>query len=69
MVLCKALVEKEDELGDAIYDEKLGWQLPELPLHIAREIMTRADYIHRYDVSYRRSQLLGLEELDVLISL
>ncbi|KAF3928977.1 hypothetical protein ABW19_dt0201811 [Dactylella cylindrospora] len=49
MVLCKALVEREDEVPGGSYNDERGWKLPEIPLHIAREIMTRADFIHRYD--------------------
>ncbi|KAF3904363.1 hypothetical protein AA313_de0208505 [Arthrobotrys entomopaga] len=49
MVLCKALVEMEVEVEGGSYNEERGWKLPQVPLHIAREIMTRADFIHRYD--------------------
>ncbi|KAK6529190.1 hypothetical protein TWF281_008374 [Arthrobotrys megalospora] len=49
MVLCRALVEMEDEVEGGTYNEDRGWKLPQVPLHIAREIMTRADFIHRYD--------------------
>ncbi|KAK6542211.1 hypothetical protein TWF694_007969 [Orbilia ellipsospora] len=49
MVLCKALVEMEDEVEGGSYNDERGWKLPQVPLHIAREIMTRADFIHRYD--------------------
>lgn len=55
MVLCKALVEKEDDVPGGSYNKERGWKLPEVPLHIAREIMTRADFIHRYDVSASHS--------------
>ncbi|KAK6353723.1 hypothetical protein TWF730_008152 [Orbilia blumenaviensis] len=49
MVLCRALVAMEDEVEGGCYNEDRGWKLPQVPLHIAREIMTRADFIHRYD--------------------
>jgi len=42
MVLAKALVEKEKEMEKS-YDPETGYILPEVPLHIARQIMTRAD--------------------------
>lgn len=48
MVLAKALVEKEKEQGNT-YDPERGWALPEIPLHEARQIMTRADFIQSYD--------------------
>lgn len=48
MVLAKALVEKEKEMGQ-VYDEKNGHMLPTIPLHEARQIMTRADFIQSYD--------------------
>ncbi|KAL3417118.1 hypothetical protein PVAG01_11118 [Phlyctema vagabunda] len=44
MVLAKALVDKEKEMlarGDA--------SLPQIPLHKAREIITRADFMQNYD--------------------
>ncbi|EWC44028.1 hypothetical protein DRE_01380 [Drechslerella stenobrocha 248] len=49
MVLCKALVDMEKDVEGGSYNEERGWKLPQVPLHIAREIMTRADFIHRYD--------------------
>ncbi|KAF2860813.1 hypothetical protein K470DRAFT_281904 [Piedraia hortae CBS 480.64] len=50
MVLAKALVDCEKEnMGGKCYDEEKGWILPEIPLHKAREIMTRADFIQSYD--------------------
>ncbi|KAF3273837.1 hypothetical protein TWF173_002640 [Orbilia oligospora] len=49
MVLCRALVAMEDKVEGGTYNEDRGWKLPQVPLHIAREIMTRADFIHRYD--------------------
>jgi len=48
MVLAKALVDKEKEM-DKRYDPQIGHILPEIPLHEAREIMTRADFIQSYD--------------------
>jgi hypothetical protein len=48
MVLAKALVEKEKEM-ESCYDPKQGHMLPSIPLHKAREIMTRADFIQSYD--------------------
>ncbi|KAL8773049.1 MAG: hypothetical protein Q9209_002069 [Squamulea sp. 1 TL-2023] len=48
MVLAKALVDLEKEQG-SIYDPETGRILPQIPLHKAREIMTRADFIKDYD--------------------
>lgn len=48
MVLAKALVEKEKEM-EKTYDPEHGYILPEIPLHEARQIMTRADFIQEYD--------------------
>lgn len=48
MVLAKALVNQEKEDG-ANYHEEKGHILPQIPLHKAREIMTRADFIQSYD--------------------
>ncbi|KAI9803651.1 MAG: hypothetical protein M1833_000563 [Piccolia ochrophora] len=48
MVLAKALVDKEKEMSQT-YDPERGHNLPEIPLHTAREIMTRADFIKSYD--------------------
>ncbi|KAL9585677.1 MAG: hypothetical protein Q9212_001373 [Teloschistes hypoglaucus] len=48
MVLAKALVDQEKERG-SIYDPETGRMLPQIPLHKAREIMTRADFIKDYD--------------------
>ncbi|QDS73591.1 hypothetical protein FKW77_001467 [Venturia effusa] len=47
MVLAKALVDKEKEM--TVYDSKQGHILPSIPLHKARQIMTRADFIQSYD--------------------
>jgi hypothetical protein len=46
MLLAKALVEMEQK---ETYDPKTGHKLPELELHKARQIMTRADFIQDYD--------------------
>lgn len=48
MVLAKALVDKEKELQQS-YDPEKGHDLVAIPLHKAREIMTRADFIQSYD--------------------
>lgn len=48
MVLAKALVNREKEIG-ANYHEEQGHLLPQIPLHKARETMTRADFIQSYD--------------------
>lgn len=48
LVLAKALVDKEKEM-DKSYDPETGYILPEIPLHEARQIMTRADFIQEYD--------------------
>ena len=48
MVLAKALVELEKEM-ESTYDPEKGHILPEIPLHKARQVMTRADFIQSYD--------------------
>jgi hypothetical protein len=48
MVLAKALVDREKEMIST-YDSKIGHILPSIPLHEARQIMTRADFIQSYD--------------------
>lgn len=48
MVLAKALVDLETEM-EKNYDPEIGHILPEIPLHEARQIMTRADFIQSYD--------------------
>ena len=48
MVLAKALVEKEKEM-ERTYDPEIGHILPSVPLHEARQIMMRADFIQSYD--------------------
>lgn len=50
MVLAQALVDMEDEKPS--YDPEhpeLGHRLPQVPLHKARQVMTRADFIKDYD--------------------
>lgn len=50
MVLAKALVDQEKEiLGKGTSHPGQGQLLPQIPLHKAREIMTRADFIQSYD--------------------
>lgn len=48
MVLAKALVDRSKEM-QSNYDPELGHILPQIPLHEARQIMTRADFIQSYD--------------------
>ncbi|KAJ5890908.1 uncharacterized protein N7473_007136 [Penicillium subrubescens] len=48
MVLAKALVDLEKDMEKS-YDPHKGHILPEIPLHKAREIMTRADFVQSYD--------------------
>jgi hypothetical protein len=48
MVLAKALVDKEKEMEKS-YDPVKGHLLPQMPLHEARQVMTRADFIQSYD--------------------
>lgn len=48
MVLAKALVDAEQDM-DKTFDDHHGHILPEVPLHEARQIMTRADFIKSYD--------------------
>ncbi|KAL6235763.1 hypothetical protein BDW75DRAFT_130179 [Aspergillus navahoensis] len=48
MVMAKALVDKEKTMQKT-YDEEHGHILPEISLHEARQIMTRADFIQSYD--------------------
>ena len=49
MVLAKALVDKEKETISCSSSEGRPDTIPEIPLHKAREIMTRADFIKDYD--------------------
>ena len=48
MVLAKALVDREKETNNG-YDAEKGHRLPQIPLHKARQVMTRADFIQSYD--------------------
>ncbi|KAK5111031.1 hypothetical protein LTR62_005406 [Meristemomyces frigidus] len=48
MVLAKALVDMEKEM-ETRYDVVKGHILPQIPLHKARQIMTRADFIQSFD--------------------
>ncbi|KIW15300.1 hypothetical protein PV08_05345 [Exophiala spinifera] len=48
MVLARALVEKQEKM-DSSYHDDTGHILPQIPLYIARQIMTRADFIQSYD--------------------
>jgi hypothetical protein len=48
MVLAKALVDLEKDM-DQTYDPEKGHILPQMPLHKARQVMTRADFIQSYD--------------------
>ena len=50
MVLAKALVDQEKQIANKAteYSDQ-GQLLPQIPLHKAREIMTRADFIRSYD--------------------
>jgi hypothetical protein len=47
MVLANALYHRYNEM-DTTYDPKHGHILPEFPLHRARFIMTRSDFIRRH---------------------
>ncbi|KAJ5540022.1 hypothetical protein N7513_008354 [Penicillium frequentans] len=48
MVLAKALVDIENEMEETYHPEN-GHILPEIELHKAREVMTRADFMQSYD--------------------
>lgn len=48
MVLAKALVDLEKDM-ESTYDAEKGHILPQMPLHKARQVMTRADFIQSYD--------------------
>lgn len=51
MVLAYALVKEAEEM-DNVYDPEKGHILPQFPLHRARYIMTRADFIrHHHELS------------------
>jgi hypothetical protein len=47
MVLALALYRRSEDM-DKTYDEKIGHILPEIPLHRARFIMTRSDFIRQH---------------------
>lgn len=47
MVLANALYKQWDEM-DKTYDPKEGHILPEIPLHRARFVMTRSDFIRKH---------------------
>lgn len=49
MVLAQTLVDQEIASESPMYDHEHGHNLPELPLHKARQAMTRADFIQDYD--------------------
>ncbi|KAF2637321.1 hypothetical protein P280DRAFT_472471 [Massarina eburnea CBS 473.64] len=48
MVLALALYKKSLQMETSIYNARSGHVLPELPLHAARYIMTRADFIRQH---------------------
>lgn len=48
MLLAKALVDQE-ESNRSDYETGHAYSVPQIPLHKAREIMTRADFIKSYD--------------------
>ena len=48
MVLAKALVDQEKYM-ELTYDPKKGHILPQIPLYMARQVMTRPDFIQAYD--------------------
>lgn len=49
MVLAKALVDMEADSEFKMYDEDGNHNLASMPLHKARQVMTRADFIQSYD--------------------
>lgn len=49
MVLAKALVDMEAEPDFKSFDEDGNHHLASMPLHKARQVMTRADFIQSYD--------------------
>lgn len=49
MVLAQALVRLENELPTTISPDDGSHIIPQIPLHKARQIMTRADFIESYD--------------------
>ena len=63
MVLAKALIDQE-KAAEKSHDPVQDRLLPQIPLHKAREIMTRADFVKDYETTSISSQLmlkLGLE--------
>lgn len=48
MVLAKELVDREKDM-ETTYDSEKGHILPQMPLHEARQVMTRADFVQSYD--------------------
>ncbi|EEH36755.2 hypothetical protein PAAG_07173 [Paracoccidioides lutzii Pb01] len=48
MVLAKELVDREKAMDETYHPEQ-GHILPQMPLHEARQVMTRADFIQSYD--------------------
>jgi hypothetical protein len=49
MVLAQALVDIEKDEGNNLKLEDGSHNIPQIPLHKARQIMTRADFIKSYD--------------------
>jgi hypothetical protein len=49
MVLAQALVAAESEMENSYNPDDGSHVIPQIPLHIARQIMTRADFIKSYD--------------------
>lgn len=49
MVLAQALVARESEMENTYNPDDGSHIIPQIPLHIARQIMTRADFIKSYD--------------------
>jgi hypothetical protein len=49
MVLAQALVNAEKDQPEQYHEEDGSYRIPQIPLHKARQIMTRADFIRSYD--------------------
>jgi hypothetical protein len=49
MVLAQALVKAEAEMESSYNPDDGSHMIPQIPLHKARQIMTRADFIQSYD--------------------
>src|SRR5215469_16885675 len=49
MVLAQALVKAEAEMESSYHPDDGSHMIPQIPLHKARQIMTRADFIQSYD--------------------